>query len=133
MITEALLESVSAEDQVPVCGSTETTFGANARQWDCADCDTRVVEQESRCVARANSPAWVSEVLRRWPGPIGYEYGRLGHLLSQDQLIAAVCQLKDVAEVLIRLPACVMARDVLENGGKDALERDIWRTIPEHG
>jgi hypothetical protein len=48
--------------------------------------------------------AWVAPVIDTWPGPIAHEYQRLRELIEADQVIAAVWQLKDVAEVLIKLP-----------------------------
>ena len=69
------------------------------------------------------SPKW-----RTWPGPIAHEYDRLRRLLEADQLVASVWQLKDVAEVLIRFPACVMARDILEHGSVRAFQ-DATRRI----
>jgi hypothetical protein len=119
----------------PQCGSTDTTYRARAAQWDCNECDTRFVEgqplvaAEPFCVTLANSADWVAEVANDWPGPIAHEYDRLRRLLQADQLVASVWQLKDVAEVLIRFPACVMARDVLEHGSDRPFQDEIRRVL----
>jgi len=73
-------------------------------------------EYRRTCVALAESPLWLEAVVDYWPGPIAHEYQRLRELLLDGEIVSAVWQLKDVGEVLIRFPACVMARDVIENG-----------------
>lgn len=113
----------------PHCGSFYTTFRSRVGQWECQDCEERFVSEERVCVVLANSSEWVGGVLDDWPGPIAHEYARLRGLLSQDQLVAAVWQLKDVGEVLIRFPACVMARDVLEHGSDSAFKLEVRRTL----
>ena len=67
--------------------------------------------------------------MEEWPGPIAHEYFQLRTLLEADQIVGAVWQLKDVAEVLIKLPAIVMARDVIAHGSDEALQADIRRTL----
>jgi tetratricopeptide (TPR) repeat protein len=59
---------------------------------------------------------WVAAVAEAWPGPIAHEYQRLRQLLEQGQIVAAIFQLKDLAEVLVKFPALVMARDLIEHG-----------------
>ena len=113
----------------PHCGSTDTTFRPKAREWDCQNCERRFVEAAGACAVLADSPDWVDEVINGWPGPIAHEYHRLRKLLTENQLVASVWQLKDVAEVLIRFPACVMARDVLEHGSDAAFRREVRRTL----
>jgi tetratricopeptide (TPR) repeat protein len=87
------------------------------------------VAAEPFCITLASSPDWVAEVVNDWPGPIAHEYDRLRRLLQADQLVASVWQLKDVAEVLIRFPACVMARDILEHGSDRAFQDETRRTL----
>lgn len=55
-----------------------------------------------------------------WPGPIAHEYQRLRQLLDQGQIVAAIFQLKDLAEVLVKFPALVMARDLIQHGDEAA-------------
>jgi|GEM_PF-2696643 len=69
----------------------------------------------------ADPPApWVDTVMDAWPGPLAHEYHRLRELLNQGQLVAAVFQLKDLAEVLVKFPALVMARDLIAHGDAEA-------------
>ena len=63
---------------------------------------------------------WVEAVANQWPGPIAHEYQRLRQLLEQGQIVSAIFQLKDLAEVLVKFPALVMARDLIENGDEKA-------------
>lgn len=74
------------------------------------------IDYQRACKALAESKTWVTSVVETWPGPIAHEYQRLRELLQQGEIVSAVWQLKDVAEVLIRFPVCVMARDVFEYG-----------------
>lgn len=59
---------------------------------------------------------WVDAVSEQWPGPIAHEYQRLRDVLAQGQIVAAIFQLRDLAEVLVKFPALVMARDLIEHG-----------------
>ena len=72
---------------------------------------------------------WIDSIANSWPGPVAHEYFRLRELIEEDEVIGAVWQLKDVAEVLIKLPAVVMARDVIEFGTSDALRNDVRRAL----
>jgi tetratricopeptide (TPR) repeat protein len=76
----------------------------------------------ARCQALGRQPPapWVDAVANHWPGPIAHEYQHLRQLLEQGQIVAAVFQLKDLAEVLIKFPALVMARDLIEHGDPEA-------------
>ena len=76
----------------------------------------------ARCQALGRQPPvpWVDAVANYWPGPIAHEYQHLRQLLEQGQIVAAVFQLKDLAEVLIKFPALVMARDLIEHGDPEA-------------
>ncbi len=78
----------------------------------------------ARCQALGCQPPvpWVETVADTWPGPIAHEYQRLRQLLEQGQIVAAIFQLKDLAEVLVKFPALVMARDLIENGDQEAAQ-----------
>ncbi|KHD05057.1 hypothetical protein PN36_15130 [Candidatus Thiomargarita nelsonii] len=63
------------------------------------------------CRNLAHSTPWIEKVTTHWPAPIAHEYHRLREVLGDEQLIvSAVWQLKDVAEVLLKFPAIVMAQ-----------------------
>jgi tetratricopeptide (TPR) repeat protein len=70
----------------------------------------------ARCRELAEKPGvpWVTEVIDTWPTPIAHEYWRLREELRRGEIAAILWQFKDVAEILIRFPALVMAREVLE-------------------
>jgi tetratricopeptide (TPR) repeat protein len=76
----------------------------------------------ARCQALGQQPPipWVETVADAWPGPIAHEYQHLRQLLEQGQIVAAIFQLKDLAEVLVKFPALVMARDLIEHGDPEA-------------
>ncbi len=76
----------------------------------------------ARCQALGQQPPvpWVAAVADGWPGPIAHEYQHLRQLLEQGQIVAAIFQLKDLAEVLVKFPALVMARDLIEHGDPEA-------------
>ena len=76
----------------------------------------------ARCRALGLQPPapWVAAVADGWPGPIAHEYQHLRQLLDQGQIVAAIFQLKDLAEVLVKFPALVMARDLIAHGDPDA-------------
>ena len=76
----------------------------------------------ARCRALGHHPPvpWVETVADSWPGPIAHEYQHLRQLLEQGQIVAAIFQLKDLAEVLVKFPALVMARDLIEHGDPEA-------------
>ncbi|WP_143009767.1 tetratricopeptide repeat protein [Propionivibrio dicarboxylicus] len=69
----------------------------------------------SKCQQLADSKDWVGVVLETWPGPIAQEYHRLRELLRQGMVADAAWLLKDLGEVLIRIPTCVMIQDILKN------------------
>jgi hypothetical protein len=75
-----------------------------------------------RCRALGQQPPvpWVTAVADAWPGPIAHEYQHLRQLLEQGQIVAAIFQLKDLAEVLVKFPALVMARDLIAHGDAEA-------------
>ncbi len=73
---------------------------------------------------------WVTAVFDDWPGPIAHEYRRLADMIPESidsaaeptyQVVGAQIQLKDVAEVVIKLPTIVMLRDA-ERGGVDVTQ-----------
>ncbi len=76
--------------------------------------------------ARVN---WVEAVFESWPGPVAHEAFQLKTLLDDGQILGALWQLKDLAEVLLKLPAVIMARDLLENGKDASLESRIWKAL----
>jgi lipoprotein NlpI len=71
--------------------------------------------------------AWVDAIAEGWPSPIAYEYRELRNAVEADQIVAAVWQLKDAAEVLVKFPALVLARDVLVHGSQQSRKevRDV--------
>lgn len=72
-------------------------------------------------MARSDSGLlWVEEVCSDWPGPIAHEYRRLKRMFPETRTAAmagdyrvleAFIQLRDVAELLLKLPTVVMLRD----------------------
>jgi hypothetical protein len=77
---------------------------------------------QCQTLARTPPAPWVATVDDDWPGPIAHEYHRLRELLEQAQIVPAILQLKDLAEVLIKFPALVMARDLLAHGDAQAAQ-----------
>jgi hypothetical protein len=77
-----------------------------------------IAAASARCRALAERPgaAWVGEVMDTWPTPIAHEYWRLRDVLRRGEIAAILWQFKDVVEILIRFPALVMAREILESG-----------------
>lgn len=68
------------------------------------------------CQKLARYSEWNETVFKEWPGPLAHEAWRLKEVLEQGQIIGAIWQLKDLAEVMIKLPAVIMASDYLEHG-----------------
>jgi len=67
-----------------------------------------------------NQLGWVEAVGSDWPGPIAHEYQALRGMFPETlaaaatadyQVLAAFLQLRDVAEILVKLPAMIMLRD----------------------
>jgi tetratricopeptide (TPR) repeat protein len=71
----------------------------------------------------------VENILREWPAPIAHELWVLIEQLSEGKVPGAVWQLRDVAEVLCKVPAVVMLRDYLENGASDTMKTELRRTL----
>lgn len=76
---------------------------------------------EVRCCQLAQTPPspWVPEVMEQWPEPIAHEYWRFRELLAEAQVVSAILQLKDLAEVLVKFPALVLTRDLIEHGSHE--------------
>ena len=70
---------------------------------------------------------WLSPLTQTWPGPIAHEIHMLGELLLQGKAAGALWQMRDAAEVLIKIPAVILACDVLNKGGAPELENRIRR------
>jgi tetratricopeptide (TPR) repeat protein len=81
------------------------------------------------CKGLSDKARWVETVFKDWPGPMAHEVRRLKELLEEGQIIGAIWQLKDLAEVLIKFPAVVMARDVLEHSNDEALKGELRRRL----
>ena len=58
---------------------------------------------------------WLPGLLTTWPGPIAHEVQALGDLLDRGQAAGALWQLRDLAGVLIKVPALILARDLLDH------------------
>jgi len=84
--------------------------------------DTSAV-QACRAIAVDPGAAWMPEAEATWPGPMAHEYHRLRRVLEEGQVVAAIFQLKDFAEVCIRFPALVLASDVLAHGRRSDREQ----------
>jgi hypothetical protein len=68
--------------------------------------------------AKALAAAWhqsaaLERIIDHWPAPIAHEVWMLHRLLAQGDPIGAFYQLRDLLEVLIKLPAAIMARDLI--------------------
>jgi len=72
---------------------------------------------------------WLAELVATWPGPIAHEVGMLGPLLERGHAVGVLWQLRDVAEVLIKVPAIILARDLLDHGGSPEIRQDIRGTF----
>ena len=57
---------------------------------------------------------WLPGLLATWPGPVAHEVQALGDLLDRGQAAGALWQLKDLAEVLIKVPALIHLLDEAE-------------------
>jgi tetratricopeptide (TPR) repeat protein len=68
-----------------------------------------------RAKVLANHPGWVDAIEARWPGPVAYTYRLVRQLLRNGQVDAAALVLKDLAEVLARLSALILAQDSIHN------------------
>jgi hypothetical protein len=76
--------------------------------------------------------AGYNELISTWPAPIAHEVRQLVRVLEGQgreapSPEAALLQLRDVSETLVKLPASVLASRLIERGGDDAL--DIRRLL----
>ena len=75
----------------------------------------------------------LSAVIDGWPAPIAHELAALCRLLEAGAGASAFYQLRDVAEVLIKLPAAILARDLTLHAPDTALTiGKQTRTIADH-
>lgn len=125
----------------PQCGSEDIDGNRYRGVARCLECGFSGINEEipvhytaalkpeviAACRKLSAGAEWVEPALEEWPGPIAHELHRLRELVDEGQVIGAVWQLKDVAEVLIKFPAVVMARDYLEHG-RDERTRDRIRS-----
>ena len=81
-----------------------------------ADEDRPLHERARRLAQAFHTGARLGDLLPRWPSPIAHELDMLHRLLDQGEIVGAFYQLRDVAEVLIKLPAVILARDLIEHG-----------------
>jgi hypothetical protein len=72
---------------------------------------------------------WLAGLVAAWPGPIAHEVGMLGPLLERGHAVGVLWQLRDAAEVLIKVPATILARDLLDHGGPPAIQQQIRGTF----
>ncbi|MDG4558148.1 MAG: hypothetical protein P9F19_12290 [Candidatus Contendobacter sp.] len=72
---------------------------------------------------------WLVTVLETWPGPIAHEVHMLGDLLNAGKVAGALLQMRDVAEILIKLPAVILVRDLLEHGASAPVAAKIHQTL----
>ena len=70
--------------------------------------------------------AQTAAVLERWPVVIAHEYARLRNELARGAVVPAIVQLKDVAEVLIKLPMVVAGRLLIDHG---SLRQRGWARV----
>ena len=72
---------------------------------------------------------WLADLVATWPGPIAHEVGMLEPLLERGHAVGVLWQLRDVAEVLIKVPATILARDLLDHGGSAEIQQKIRGTF----
>ncbi len=118
----------------PFCSSTNVAWKDKKRLWECNDCEERFPGEETllgrstdplaskedfylgRSRILAGSDLWQESIISTAPGPIAYTYSLLQRLLEKGQIDASALVLKDFAELIARVSALVMTRDILENG-----------------
>ncbi len=79
------------------------------------------IQKETETLAHSDSGLlWVESVCSDWPGPIAHEYQalramfpetRAAAMAGEYRVLEAFLQLRDVAELLLKLPTVVMLRD----------------------
>lgn len=116
-------------EHCPKCNSDDIVTFRKRDLNRCEDCghewktvhytDAAEPDVEDFCKDLARSADWVEKVRDQWPGPVAHEYHRLKEILENGQIVSAILQLKDLAEVMIKFPAAVMAAYVLDPGFED--------------
>ncbi len=91
---------------------------------------TRAERDQPAVACRALGRDWAAQpglatLLETWPSPIAHELHMLGELLAQGKVVGALMQMRDAAEVLIKVPAVILARDLLEHGAAPAVQTRI--------
>jgi tetratricopeptide (TPR) repeat protein len=76
----------------------------------------QALSQSLRLADRLREASWSERVLGEWPAPIAHEVWVLIEQLSEGRVPGALWQLRDVAEVLCKIPGVIMLRDYLEHG-----------------
>jgi hypothetical protein len=90
--------------------------------------DVAAAEQLCRqAAARLRGATGYMELVGDWPAPIAHEVQQLTVLLAGEGRAApapeaALLQLRDTAETLVKLPASILARRLIERDGEDAQE-----------
>jgi hypothetical protein len=90
--------------------------------------DVAGAEQLCRQAAdRLRGATGYGELVGDWPAPIAHEVQQLTALLAGEGRSApapeaALLQLRDTAETLVKLPASILARRLIERDGEDAQE-----------
>ncbi|MCP4702848.1 MAG: hypothetical protein GY862_39205, partial [Gammaproteobacteria bacterium] len=117
------------EPTTPECNSDDIATLRKRKLNRCEECgyewedvhytDAAKPDVEEFCKNLAASAHWVEKVRDKWPGPVAHEYHRLKEILEQGRIVSAILQTKDLAEVLIKFPAAVMAAYVLDSGFAD--------------
>jgi tetratricopeptide (TPR) repeat protein len=77
------------------------------------DEDAWVAEAAQTLAAQWHQAAAHQRIIDHWPAPIAHEVWMLHQLLADGEPVGAFYQLRDVLEVLIKLPAAIMARDLI--------------------
>ena len=136
----------------PYCGSTQAHWKVKAQEWECQNCEERfeadppsiapdpLIDIESTCLHRAKALAsnagWGDAIEACWPGPVSYTYRLLRMLLRNGQVDAAALVFKDLAELLARLSALILAQDLIQHGpseGVAAIREELFGAPPSMG
>ncbi|MBO8087718.1 MAG: hypothetical protein J7D61_16915, partial [Marichromatium sp.] len=72
---------------------------------------------------------WLATLVDTWPGPIAHEAHALGQLLATGNAAAALWQLRDLAEVLIKLPTAILAAEAERRDPDGALAAIVHDTL----
>jgi len=80
---------------------------------------------------RLRTAPWFEDLLTNWPGPIAHEVRTLANMLDgtgrkgRPTPEGALAQLRDTGEAMLKLPACILARRLIQLGGPDANEMRV--------